>query len=186
MTINVEDTSRLQFELMSERDAELLFLLDQDPEVMRYINGGTMTTREEVQSTYVPRMKAYTNPENGWGLWKITLKANHAFIGWILVRPVGFFSDDPQFNNLELGWRLLRSAWGQGYATEAARAVMQSLEAKGQCDRFTAHAMEGNLASINVMKKLGMHYVKSGLLVDPLGDVQCVYYEKELGKRHSA
>jgi RimJ/RimL family protein N-acetyltransferase len=165
---------------MTEKDADLLFQLDQDPEVMRYITGGTMTTGEEIRDTYVPRMQSYTQVENGWGLWKITVTGSDKFIGWILIRPVEFFTDSPENNNLEVGWRLMRSAWGKGYATEAAKAVMPAIEWNGNCDRFTALAVEDHQASINVMKKLGMRYLESGLNVDPLGDTHCVYYQQEV------
>ncbi|MEO2015924.1 MAG: GNAT family N-acetyltransferase [Fuerstiella sp.] len=178
--MNVDDSTRLRFELMTEKDADLLFQLDQDPEVMRYITGGTMTTREEIRDTYVPRMQSYTQLENGWGLWKITVIESDEFIGWILVRPMNFFTDSPEDNNLEVGWRLIRSARGKGYATDAAKAVMQAIELSGNCDRFSALAMEDHQASINVMKKLGMRYLKSALNVDPLGDTYCVYYQRDV------
>ena len=150
---------------------------------MRYINGGTMTTRQEIRDTYIPRMQSYTNAENGWGLWKITVTESDAFIGWILVRPMSFFTDNPECRNLEMGWRLMRSVWGKGYVTEAAMAVMQAIELNGVCDRFTALAMEGNQASINVMKKLGMRYVKTDLHSDPLGDCYCAYSHREVQQR---
>jgi len=180
--MKVANSERLRFELMSESAAGLLFQLDQDPEVMRYINGGAMTTREEIRDTYLPRMQRYTNAENGWGLWKITVTESDEFIGWILVRPMNFFTDHPECSNLEMGWRLMRGAWGRGYATEAAKAVMQALESNKVCERFTAMAMEDNQASINVMKKLGMRYVKTDLHSDPLGDCYCVYYHREARK----
>jgi RimJ/RimL family protein N-acetyltransferase len=93
---------------------------------------------------------------------------------------MNFFTDSPEYNNLEVGWRLMRSARGKGYATDAAKAVMQAIELSGNCDRFSALAMEDHQASINVMKKLGMRYLKSALNVDPLGDTYCVYYQRDV------
>ncbi len=148
---------------------------------MRYINGGKVTTMDEVHDVYLPRMASYSNAAKGWGLWKVSIKETEDFIGWILVRPMGFFGDNRDDSNLELGWRLMRKAWGHGYATEAATAVMNRLESTGVA-HFTALAMEGNAASINVMKKLGMRYVKTAMHQDPIGDDICVYYERVLGK----
>jgi len=93
---------------MTRDDAEVMFQIDQDPEVMRYINGGKMTTREDVQNIYIPRMESYANAEAGWGLWKISILENYEFknsevIGLILVRPMAFFTDSPEYKNIELG-----------------------------------------------------------------------------------
>lgn len=178
--MQVPDSDRLSFALMGPDDADLLYELDQDVEVMRYINGGHMTTRKEVAEVFLPRMAQYTHAEHGWGLWKVLTTHDEQFIGWVLVRPMNFFSDNPQWDDLELGWRFKRSAWGKGYATEAARALWQALVQHGQVRRFTAIAMPGNAASIGIMKKLGMQYLKTGIHSDPLGDEEVVYYGCQL------
>ncbi len=162
---------------MNDQDADLLYQLDQDIEVMRYINGGEMTSREDIQQVFLPRMASYTNAEKGWGLWKVTVSDSDEFIGWILVRPMDFFSEKPQWDNLELGWRFMQKAWGHGYATEAASAIMHKLRARGLAKQFSAIAMPGNQASIQIMKKLGMTYLKTDINKDPLGDVEVVYYQ---------
>ena len=104
--IVIPESQRLSFRLMNQNDGELLFQLDQDREVMRFISGGQLTTRSEIESIFLPRMKSYTNPQKGWGLWAIYDKDSGEYIGWILVRPMDFFSDNPQWDNLELGWRI--------------------------------------------------------------------------------
>ena len=162
--------------MITDQDVDFLFELDQDPEVMRYINGGKVPTLEEVHSIFLPRLNSYFNREKGWGLFKITVQETNKEIGWILVRPMGFFTDQPEYRNLEIGWRLLQTAWGNGYATEAATAVIEAITAQGDVDFISALAMEGNEASIKIMKKLGMKFVKKYLHHDPLGDEECVYY----------
>jgi len=68
--VEVPNSSRLQYELMSVANApDLMFELDQDPEVMRFINGGKPTSREEIQDRFIPRLEKYRLPEKGWGLW---------------------------------------------------------------------------------------------------------------------
>jgi RimJ/RimL family protein N-acetyltransferase len=109
LIMHIPSSKRLDYALMSADDAELLFQLDQDPEVMRYINGGTCTSRADIQQMFIPRMNSYLNPQEGWGLWKVSLIATKQFIGWILVRPMEFFSPSPEFDNLELGWRFMQS-----------------------------------------------------------------------------
>ena len=92
-----------------------------------------------------------------------------------------FFVDGRDDRDLELGWRFMKSAWGKGYATEAAGAVMNVLESNG-IRQFTAIAEESHEASINVMKKLGMAYVKTGIHRDPIGDAEVVYYTRKLSQ----
>ncbi|WP_444997426.1 GNAT family N-acetyltransferase [Aliikangiella sp. IMCC44359] len=178
--MKISDSKRLSFEIMTKDDADLLFKLDQDPEVMRYINGGEKTTMDEIYDIYVPRMESYTNLLEGWGLWKVSIKESNQFIGWILVRPMAFFSDAPELENIEIGWRFMRSYWGYGYATEAARAIKKALVDRGSVKKLTALVLEENKASINIMKKLGMSYVKTALHQDPLGDSKVAFYEMEI------
>ncbi len=176
----INDSSRLSYAVMTADDAELLFQLDQDPEVMHYINGGKATSRKDIEEIFLPRLQAYTKLSRGWGLWKTLRKQEQSFIGWILVRPVDYFSDKPDYDNLELGWRFCRESWGKGYATEAALHIMQALSAAGNGRRFSAIAVEGNLASIKIMHKLGMKYVKTYTHKDPLGDEEVVYYQVDI------
>jgi len=175
--MKVNNTSRLTFGLMSKKDSELLFQLDQDPEVMRFINGGKLTSRKEIEEIYLPRMKSYTEPNKGWGIWKVCLLEDDLFIGWILVRPMQFFSDSPEFDNIEVGWRFSKQSWGNGYATEAAQALKKALIENGNISKLSAIAMEDNNASINIMKKLGMEYLKTDIHKDPLGDSEVVFYQ---------
>ncbi|MBW8190101.1 GNAT family N-acetyltransferase [Neiella marina] len=176
--LQVKETSRLCFELMSENDAELMFQLDQDPQVMKFITRGKCPTRDDITNVFIPRMQAYTNPDKGWGLWKIMRRNSGDFLGWVLVRPMYFFDDEKPtaLDDLELGWRLHRRYWGLGYATEAAQAIADALIATGEINYLTALAMEENVGSIGVMKKLGMAYVKSDTHQDPLGALDVAYY----------
>jgi RimJ/RimL family protein N-acetyltransferase len=156
--------------------------LDQDVEVMRYINGGKMTSMQEVHEVFLPRMAKYTNAEKGWGLWRVNITTSNTFIGWILVRPMDYFSAQPQWDNWELGWRFKRAAWGFGYGTEAAQHIMSVLASSQDLQKFSAIVLPGNQASINIMLKLGMHYVKTELHKDPLGDLVVAYYERKIKK----
>ncbi|WDE14147.1 GNAT family N-acetyltransferase [Thalassomonas haliotis] len=175
--MKITNSKRLNFALMTSNDAQLLFDLDQDAEVMRYINGGKISSMQEIRDIYIPRMQSYTNEPLGWGLWKVEVTQTNEFIGWVLVRPMDFFTDHPQYNNLELGWRFMQKAWGKGYATEAAQSITRAIAEQTQVKYFSAIAMEDNAGSINIMKKLGMAFLKKELHQDPLGDMEAVYYQ---------
>lgn len=180
--MHLEDSERLCYAMMGEQDVDLMYELDQDPEVMRYLTGGKPTPREQVISKGLPRMKAYTDPEKGWGIWKVLLKdLDDQFIGWVLIRPLHFFSADRDDESLEIGWRFMRRFWGNGYATEAARAISDQILENGDYVALGAIADEANTASINVMKRLGMSYQKTDPTFDPDGGRPCVFYARKCG-----
>jgi RimJ/RimL family protein N-acetyltransferase len=175
--MNLTDTNRLSFRLLTAEDASLIFELDQDPEVMRYLTAGKLTSRADVSDFFIPRMEAYRDEEKGWGLWGVFLKNSPEFIGWVLVRPMEFFSDKPEFDNLELGWRFKQSCWGKGFATEAAQHIKDMLNEDSAVNAFSATAIADNMGSISVMKKLGMNHVKNYLHHQETGDIEAVYYQ---------
>ena len=175
-------SSRLNYSFITEKDIDDLYQLDQDPAVMKYLNGGKPTTMEEKHTVFLPRMAKYANKEKGWGLWKVNIKESGEFIGWILVRPMHFFNDetDTEWHNLELGWRFKQSSWGKGYATEAANALVEQIALMPEYTHISAIALKENVGSIGVMEKLGMTFVKEYMHNDPLGDIPAVYYERKL------
>jgi RimJ/RimL family protein N-acetyltransferase len=180
--MKIANSARLQFELMSQDDAPLLFELDQDPLVMRFINGGRASTMDEIENLTLPRLRRYTNPDKGWGLWKVTtldtqLDCPSLFIGWILVRPMGFFSDAPALHDIEIGWRFKQISWGKGYATEAATAILQMLAQQAEVSHVSAIADEANLPSISIMKKIGMQFLKRDNYPSPDGPVEMLCYQ---------
>lgn len=176
----INDSERLRYDFITDADADFLFELDQDPEVMRFINKGKVTPREDVDTVFLPRLAAYANRALGWGLWKVSIKAdNSPAIGWILVRPMGFFTANPEIDNIELGWRFTQASWGKGYATEAAKAVMEAINQSG-VKQFSAIALPDNVASIAIMKKLGMTYSHTHRYVDEIFDDEVVVYTRSV------
>lgn len=162
---------------MTIDDAELLYQLDQDPEVMRFISDGNPSSRETIYNVLVPRMQKYLNSTKGWGIWQVNITETNEYIGWVLVRPMNFFSTSPEFDNLELGWRFFQTSWGKGFASEAAQHIKDVLAAKSEYKKFSAIADENNLGSIGVMKNIGMSYIKTYLHIDPLFECNVAYYQ---------
>lgn len=179
--MQVPASERLSYRMLnsSEHDAQLLFDLDQDPEVMRFMSDGKPSSMQDIREIFIPRLECYRNPEKGWGLWACFDNDSAEFLGWVLTRPMHFFSDAPEYDNIELGWRFKRKSWGKGLATEAAISLQRALHKQFGITRFTAIADEHNHASIAVMKKLGMHYQKKAMHKDPLGDMELVYYTQD-------
>ncbi|RDV24265.1 N-acetyltransferase [Alteromonas aestuariivivens] len=174
--MEINGSQRLSYRFITAKDADFLWHLDQDEAVMRYITGGKKTSMADIHGVFLPRLQAYADENLGWGMWKVSLKASpHQGIGWVLVRPMGFFTSQRQPGNIELGWRFHRESWGNGYATEAATAVRDG-QLKLGIKQFSAIALPENRASINVMEKLGMSFSHHLHYQDAHFDEQVVVY----------
>lgn len=187
--MQIPASQRLTFRLLDAQDAELLFRLDQDPAVMHYINGGVPSTMQDIVQRMLPRMQAYRNPAKGYGIYGVFAReaimltdgqslAAGDYLGWVLVRPMNFFTTGAEPDDLELGWRFFRHCWRQGIASEAAAAVAAVLAGQPGIRKLSAIALPDNHGSVAVMKKLGMSYVKRYIHRDPLGDYDVVLYSK--------
>ncbi|WP_331445369.1 GNAT family N-acetyltransferase [Streptomyces xanthochromogenes] len=108
-------TPRLTLRPFADTDADLDLVvdLDSDPEVMRYLTGGRPMTRTEIRADSFARMLR-TYPVGGF--WATHLRDTGEFIGWHCLRR---FGDAPP-RSADLGYRLRKSAWGRGYATEGS------------------------------------------------------------------
>ncbi|SET64765.1 GNAT family N-acetyltransferase [Thalassotalea agarivorans] len=182
--MHIPNSERLTYRLMDASDKQALYDIDQNEEVMKFINGGKKNSMQQIEEVFVPRMEKYRNPEKGWGLWHISLTETGEYLGWVLVRPMHFFLDKPLFNDLELGWRFFQHHWGKGYASEAALAIIDVVSASPEVEYVSAIADEDNGASIGVMKKLGMTFHKQYLHKDYLGDWDVVWYRRKVREQH--
>jgi RimJ/RimL family protein N-acetyltransferase len=149
------ETERLFLRRFTEADAEFLFELDNDPEVMRFINGGTPTPRDVIRNDILPGFLHYDEGLPGYGVWAAVEKASGDLLGWLSFRP-----GEGAPSEVVLGYRFRRNAWGKGYATEGARALVRMGFSELGVQRVVAAAYEDNLASRRVMQKLGMTLVR--------------------------
>lgn len=150
------ETERLLLRRFRDADAQNLFELDNDSEVMRYINGGTPTAFEVIRNELLPSFVRYDKRFQQVGFWAIESKAAQdelasAFLGWVSLRVA---DDEPR--EAQLGYRLHKVAWGKGYATEAARALIDAGFEHLPIERIIATTYEENVASRRVMEKVGM------------------------------
>jgi RimJ/RimL family protein N-acetyltransferase len=151
------ETERLTLRHFTTDDVDNLVELDSDPEVMRYINGGRATPREEIERRELPAFLSYYTRSDGYGFWAAVEKDTGEFIGWFHLRPrADGAADEP-----ELGYRLRRSAWGKGYATEGSRALIEKAFTELGAQRVWAETMVVNTASHRVMEKAGLKYVRT-------------------------
>lgn len=143
-------THRLILDSWQTSDAEAFRPIATDPEVMRYINGGIPWTGEQIEGFVLRQID--TLEQRGFCRWKLLEAASGRFIGFC---GPGMWRDaaDP-----EIGWWLARSHWGRGLATEAARAALRDAFERVNLPRLISVAVPENLASIAIMKKLGLTF----------------------------
>jgi RimJ/RimL family protein N-acetyltransferase len=143
-------TERLLLRHWAPEDREPFAALNADPVVMEHFP--SLLTRE-ASHAMADRIATFLD-EHGWGLWAVEVLESGRFIGFTGLAVPRF---EAAFTPcVEVGWRLAREGWGQGYATEAARAsVAHGFEELG-LDEVVAMVEVRNERSQNVMRKLGM------------------------------
>ena len=150
-------SQRLVLRQFTEEDADNLFALNSDPEVMRYLTGGRPTPLEFLRDEVIPRHLAVYRRFDRLGTWAAESGATGEFLGWFHFRP----GPDEDVTNIDLGYRLLRSAWHKGYATEGSRALITMGFTDLGVQRVFAHTMAVNTASRRVLEKCGLTLVST-------------------------
>ena len=159
------ETERLRLRPVAADDLDDFATLYADAEVMRYIGVGGPLTRDQAQQRLEFMLDHWR--KHGFGMWTLLQKADGAFIGRCGLRYVETATDE-----IELGYTLRKAFWGQGFATEASRVVMRYAFEVLKIGRLVALADPDNVASINVMKKVGMTFERVGLFYNS----ECVLY----------
>ncbi|MGC1852099.1 MAG: GNAT family N-acetyltransferase [Solirubrobacterales bacterium] len=144
----VLETPRLILRGWQPRDLEPHAEMSADPEVMRYIGDGRVL--DGGQSWREVAMHIGHWALRGYGQWALERKGDGASLG-----RAGLWNP-PGWPGLEVGWKLAREAWGQGYATEAGEAAIEWTWATLDADRLISLIQSGNERSIRVAERLGM------------------------------
>ncbi|MET7282633.1 GNAT family N-acetyltransferase [Kribbella sp. NPDC005582] len=147
------ESERLRLRQFTVDDLELLVELDSDPEVMRFLTGQP-TPRSEVEDVVLPRMLKVYDEHPGLGTFAAEEKTSGAFVGWFGLQPTA----DP--TAVDVGYRLSRTAWGKGYATEGTRMLIDYAFTELKVDRVIADTMAVNHRSRAVMRRSGLRFVR--------------------------
>ena len=135
---------------LNDEDATHIFQLNSQPGVLQYLHERPLTGIEDakniIETIILPQY------ENNLGRWAIHLKDSNEFIGWCGLK---YRSDR---NETDLGYRLKTSAWGKGYATEAAKACLEYAFNELKLPQVNACAHVDNKASLKILQKTGMKY----------------------------
>jgi len=151
MTTRLE-TARLVIRTFQAADADPWLAMVADSQVRRFLPPGPPPKAEEFEGVLQSRHEM--EDDIGYTMWAVVDKATGAFIGQCGIRPVneGFGPEN------DLAYHFVRAAWGKGYATEAAIAVLAHGLGQVGLDRVMAVAVPENVGSRRVMEKAGMRY----------------------------
>ena len=147
-------TERLALRQFTAADVDGLLKLDGDPAVMRFISKKTRS-RAEIEAEVLPQFLGYYARYRDFGHWAADTRDNGEFIGWFGLRPVVAtgtamvdWVDAPlPAHTASLGYRLRRSAWGKGYATEGSRALVHRAFTELGVEEIVATTMTVNARS---------------------------------------
>lgn len=145
-------TDRLILRQWTKEDFAPFAELNADPEVMEFFP----STQTRHESDFWAAQNKAEIEDQGWGLWAVEVRATGEFAGFTGLWQVGF---EAHFTPaVEVGWRLARRYWGQGFATEAARASVAFGFGELALHEIVSMTAVTNLRSRRVMEKLGFTY----------------------------
>lgn len=145
-------TQRLQLRQWRDADLAAFAALNADPQVMAHF---PHTLSRQASNALAGRIRAEI-AHRGWGFWAVEIKGCAPFIGFVgLHVPATALPFAPC---VEIGWRLVADCWGQGYATEAARAALAIAFERLGLDEIVSFTARRNQRSQRVMQRIGMDY----------------------------
>lgn len=159
-------SKRLGFRMLEDHDLQNLMRLDMNPEVRAFFPDG-VSTPERLREKIIRSRTSFR--QKGFGEFSVTDLKTSEFLG-----RAGFA--ELKNGEIEAGYLLLKKHWGKGIATEALSALLDWAGKALSVPRILAYAPISHHASIVVMKKAGMRYLKT----EPSHGVECVFYEYPL------
>ncbi len=153
--MKILETDRLLLRTFNPSDCDAMTAINQDAEVMRHFP--SVGTREETEE-HIQRIMAHQD-KYGYSLYAVELKTTHEMIGFVgLIHRTKDEFNAPFMPATEIGWRLASKHWNQGYATEAAKAVLAYAFAQLKLNDIISFTAVPNAPSRRIMEKIGMHH----------------------------
>lgn len=154
----VLETNRCRLREMQPEDGAVFYDLNRDPEVLKYTGDEPFKSVEEA-TAFLKNYDAYK--KYGMGRWVIERKEDGEILGWCGLKFL------PEEKEVDIGYRLFKKYWGQGYATETSCACLDYGFNVLQLARIIGRSAVANLASLRVLEKCGLKFEKFS---DALGE----------------
>lgn len=156
MKIGTIETERLILRKLIPSDDEAMFLLDNNPNVHRYLGNKPVTSVEESRD-YIKNIQIQYI-QNGVGRFAVILKETNEFIGWaglkFITEPV-----NERLNFYDIGYRFIEDYWGKGYGQEAAKAWLDYGFNQLKIQKICAYADIENKGSRKILEKIGLQQI---------------------------
>jgi len=163
------ETERLFFRELLPSDADVMFELDSDPAVVRYVGDKPLTHIDQARQRIERIMQQYQDV--GIGRWAAVLKETNEFIGWAGLKYIRELNG--RKDNYDLGYRFLKKHWGKGYGTESAKAFVRYGFDEMKLMRISAYVDVDHVASARILEKCGLKLTNTFMDEDSL----CAWYE---------
>jgi [ribosomal protein S5]-alanine N-acetyltransferase len=150
--MKILETTRLFLREFTTDDAESFYLLNLDPDVVKYTGDPPFQSVEDAM-IFLKNYDQYKKYKVG--RWAVINKADDEFLGWCGLKYT------PDLDEYDIGFRFFKNHWNKGYATESAKACIDLGFNKYNLTVIVGRAMKDNIASIRVLEKIGLTYLKS-------------------------
>jgi RimJ/RimL family protein N-acetyltransferase len=150
--MKIIETERLYLRRMTIEDAENVYLLNIDREVIKY-TGDEPFESIETAKLFLENYDHYKKYD--FGRWAVINKTNNEFLGWCGLK----YTQD--LDVYDIGFRFFKKEWNKGYATESAKACVELGFDKYKMIEIIGSAMKENISSIKVLEKIGLTYFKT-------------------------
>lgn len=143
------ETNRLLLREFEITDAQNFYELNLNPNVIKYTGNSAFKDIDEAK-TFLENYSDYQ--KNSFGRWTVINKSTQEFLGWCGLKY------DENLDETDIGFRFFEHFWNQGFATESAKACIGYGLEKLNLKTIVGRAMKENMASIKVLKKIGLQY----------------------------
>lgn len=147
--MKILETERFILREFELSDAGEMYKLNLDPEVIKYTGDPPF---ESIEATRQFLLNYDQYEKYGYGRWAVIRKTDNEFMGWCGLKF------NPEYGETNLGYRFFRCYWGQGIATETAKACLAYGFGHLKLAQIAAYAVAENGASIKIMQKIGMAF----------------------------
>jgi RimJ/RimL family protein N-acetyltransferase len=149
--MSIIETPRLILREWNLHDAESMYHLNLNPEVIQYTGDVPFTSIED-SALFISNYDHYI--KYGYGRWVVIHKETKHFLGWCGLKYT------EEFDESDIGFRFFKMYWNMGYATESASACIHYGFEKLNLQEIIGRAVKANTASIRVLEKIGMTFYK--------------------------
>lgn len=150
--MKILETKRLVLREINSGDLEELYRMNSDPIVMKYVGDGSTRNRDQMVKE-LETLISYSTRNPGLGIWAAILKETDSFVG---ASGLVYYDKTPE---IEIGYRMLKEHWNNGYATEISFGILQYGFKTLELNKIVSSAHVDNFASRRVMEKIGMTYI---------------------------